>query len=189
MRRMSKELDNVDTSKARRSLTIIPPSNSEDSLSVKTKDSIEELSSSVPRSPKSAKSPERTGKATVFMDIPPSPTRSPRSPRRRLTKKLTVSIDGTNFNLEKKAGPLSPFTSGGVLRSKGLLQTAPAAIGDFELSLDEREVSDKLRKAKPEEETKNLRTTSEERSGRKLISFLSRRIGAENIARADANRG
>jgi hypothetical protein len=160
--------------RASASMNRIPFSNSDDSLSVKTRDSIEELPTNVtrsPRSPKSPKSPEKEKDS----EVPPSPTRSPRSPRRRLTKKLTVNINGASFDVARKKRPLSPFTGGGTLRKASLPLTAPATVTEFGPTVEEK-VKTELQDDKPVVESKVLRTTVEERGGRKLMSFLGRRI-------------
>jgi hypothetical protein len=98
-----------------------------------------------------------------------------------LRKKLTVSIAGADFDLERKKRPLSPFTNGGVLR-KALPQTAPAAITEFGPTVEE-EVRSTVSLKKPEPELKRdrsaHRTTTAERGGKKLMGFLGRRIAGE----------
>ena len=138
---------------------------SDDSLSVKTRDSVEELPINVTRSPRSPKSPKKE----KDLEVPPSPTRSP---RRRLTKKLTVNIDGTNFDVSRKLRPMSPFTSSGALRRT---TTAPAAVTEIGPSVEE-DAAANLPDNPPMVETKGLRTTAEERGGRRLMSLLGRRI-------------
>lgn len=110
-----------------------------DSLSIKTKDSIEELQSSVPRSPKSPRLTTKTEEDdsdSASSEMTKSPSKSPRDTRQRLKKKLVVNINGADFDIERRKGPLSPFTSGGVLR-KALPQTAPAAVTEFGPTIDE----------------------------------------------------
>ncbi|KAH0844175.1 hypothetical protein FOPE_08773 [Fonsecaea pedrosoi] len=169
----------------------IPLSDSDDSLSVRTKDSIEDLSSRVPRSPRSPRSPSRREKNTEDertkrnAEIPPSPTPSTKSPRQRLKKKLTVTINGANFDVDRKRRPLSPFNSGGMLRKACVPQTAPATVTEFGPTVEE-EVKPKLQKSWPETETKSercdFRTTTEERGGKRLMGFLGRRIANEKSA-------
>ena len=171
----------------------IPLSASDDSLSVRTKDSIEELPSHVPRSPRSPQSPRSPKKAAMdrrFQDepkVPPSPTRSPRTTRQRLKKKLTVNINGADFDVEKRQRPLSPFTSGGLLRKASVPHTAPPAVTEFGPTIDQ-EVKSKLSKSQvPVGESSGItkesyRTTSTERGGKKLMGFLGRRIsGAKGL--------
>ncbi|KIW78201.1 hypothetical protein Z517_08034 [Fonsecaea pedrosoi CBS 271.37] len=168
-----------------------PLSDSDDSLSVRTKDSIEDLSSKVPRSPRSPRSPSRREKTTEDKrtkrnaEIPPSPTPSTKSPRQRLKKKLTVTINGANFDVDRKRRPLSPFNSGGMLRKACVPQTAPATVTEFGPTVEE-EVRPKLQKSRPETETKSercgFRTTTEERGGKRLMGFLGRRIANEKSA-------
>lgn len=162
--------------------TDIPFSDSDDSLSVKTKDSIEELPSSVTRSPKSPRSPgkgllHKVGKAEA--EMPLSPTRSPKPARQRLKKKLTVKINGANFDIETKKRPLSPFTSTGVLR-KMLPQTAPATVTEFGPTVED-EIRAQIDTVKPGIAVKETirRTTSAERGGKKLMGFLGRRLAVE----------
>lgn len=174
--------------RASQSSAHIPISDSDDSLSVRTKDSIEELSSAVPRSPKSSRSPKKDRNEIgrgIAPEMPPSPSRSPGSARQRLKKKLTVNINGADFDIERRKRPLSPFTSGGVLRKSSLPQTAPAAVTEFGPTVDE-EVRSRLQKSKPGPENtaekNSLRTTSAERSGKKLMGFLGRRIAHDKKA-------
>ncbi|EXJ70180.1 uncharacterized protein A1O5_06248 [Cladophialophora psammophila CBS 110553] len=169
----------------------IPLSESDDSLSVRTKDSIEDLSSKVPRSPKSQRSPGRREKITdggqtkKNAEIPPSPTPSTRSPRQRLRKKLTVNINGANLDVDRKRRPLSPFNSGGMLRKARAPQTAPASVTEFGPTVEEVDRL-KLQESQPETEAKSercgFRTTAEERGGKRLMRFLGRRIASETNA-------
>lgn len=158
--------------------TYLPPSDSEDSLSIVTKDSIEDLPSTVPRSPKSAKFPNHVQVAAEDGEPEVSPPQSPpQSPRRRLKKKLTVNISGAEFDLEPKKRPLSPFTSSGMLRklTGGAPPSAPAAVTEFGPTLDE-EVQEKMKaEHKP---AKLIATTRTERGGKSLMGFLGRRIGS-----------
>jgi len=156
-------------------------SDSDDSLSVKTKDSIEELASNVSRSPKSPKNKSPRAKILETREVPPSPTRSPLQ-RKGLRRKLTLTLDGADFDLEKKKRPLSPFTSGGLLRKASLPQpqTAPAAVTEFGPSIED-EVRAKLEESKGGEG--NIRkprywSTSSERGGKSLMGFLSRRMAS-----------
>lgn len=167
------------TMKASESFTHIPLSDSDDSLSVRTKDSIEDLPSSVPRSPRSSRSSRQeadVGGRNDELEPPPSPTRSPGSTRQRLKKKLTVQINGADFDIERKKRPLSPFTSGGVLRKASLPQTAPAAVTEFGPTVED-EVRAKLQKNKADESKEKTvsKTTSAERGGKRLMGFLGRR--------------
>ncbi|KAK5223647.1 hypothetical protein LTR99_007664 [Exophiala xenobiotica] len=153
-------------------------------LSIKTKDSIEELPSSVPRSPRSPRSPKRESgdeSDKIEPEMPLSPTKSPRDARRRLKKKLTVKIDGADFDIERKKRPLSPFTSGGVLR-KAVPQTAPATVTEFGPTVEE-EVRASINTNKSEAVIKPdkiiEKTTSTERGGKRLMGFLGRRIGSD----------
>ncbi|KAK5198730.1 hypothetical protein LTR47_002289 [Exophiala xenobiotica] len=153
-------------------------------LSIKTKDSIEELPSSVPRSPRSPRSPKRESgdeSDKIEPEMPLSPTKSPRDARRRLKKKLTVNIDGADFDIERKKRPLSPFTSGGVLR-KAVPQTAPATVTEFGPTVEE-EVRASINTNKSEAVIKPdkiiEKTTSTERGGKRLMGFLGRRIGSD----------
>ncbi|KIW73174.1 hypothetical protein PV04_01312 [Phialophora macrospora] len=167
--------------------TRVPLSGSNDSLSIKTKDSIEELQSSVRRSPRSPMSP----KTKKDSEIPPSPTRSPKSPRRRLTKKLTVTTNSAISDLERKVRPLSPFTGGGMLRKASLqAQTAPDSAMEFGPT-DEEEVRANLQEDKTETLAKTqkciLRTTAEERGGNRLMGFLARRFASERCTKSNTN--
>lgn len=152
----------------------------DDSLSVKTKDSIEDLPSSVPRSPKSSRSPEKEHEdaaQNAEPKLPKSPTRSPRNTRQRLKKKLTVNIDGANFDIERKQRPLSPFTHAGVLRKPAPL-TAPASITEFGPTIEEEVQATMKTKGSVstvDAEKVTDRTTSVERGGKRLMGFLGRR--------------
>ncbi|EXJ85571.1 hypothetical protein A1O1_05936 [Capronia coronata CBS 617.96] len=161
----------------------IPLSDSDDSLSVRTKDSIEELPSLVTRSPKSPRSPGKRLLETRLKTeagIPPSPTRSPMFARHHLKKKLTVNISGAEFDVERKKRPLSPFTSSGLLRKACILpQTAPAAVTEFGPTVED-EVREEMNKTRSDVEAKEVsRTTRAERGGSKLMGFLGRRINRE----------
>lgn len=114
---------------------------------------------------------------------PPSPTKSPMSPRRLFKKKLTVTINGADFNIERKKRPLSPFTSGGMLR-KLIPPSAPPAVTEFGPTVkDEVEkLEERMRKADDNaaEVPKVIRrTTRAERGGRQLMGFLNKRLGRE----------
>ncbi|KAJ4511736.1 hypothetical protein HRR83_004225 [Exophiala dermatitidis] len=157
----------------------IPISDSDDSLSVRTKDSIEELPSSVPWSPKSSRPAEKKapdGCRQLDPEMPASPTRSPKSARQRLKKKLTVTINGAEFDIERKKRPLSPFTSGGVLRKASMPQTAPPALTEFGPTVEDEVREQMSREIRHVEAKPVYRTTSAERGGSKLMGFLSRRI-------------
>lgn len=179
------------------SQSFVPPSDSEESLSWVTRDSIEDLPSTVPRSPirppaMSISSPESSPQ--TFEEIlekkgiddpapPPSPAKSSMSPRRLFKKKLTVSLSGTEFNIERKRRPLSPFNSGGMLR-KLIPPSAPPAVTEFGPTVkDEVEkLEERMRKADdqaPELPKVVRRTTRAERGGRQLMGFLHKRIGKE----------
>jgi hypothetical protein len=154
-------------------------SDSDDSLSVKTKDSIEELSSNVSRSPRSPKTKSPRGMMVDTYELPPSPTKSPLT-RKALRRKLTLNIEGADFDLEKKRRPLSPFTSGGLLRKASLPQTAPAAVTEFGPSVED-EVRAGLEEGKGEHgKTSKSKcwSTSSERGGKSLMGFLGRRMAS-----------
>ena len=156
----------------------LPPSDSDDSLSIVTKDSIEDLPSTVPRSPRSTKFPDKLQSSINKVESDEADADSPPlSPKRRLKKKLTVNISGAEFDLEPKRRPLSPFTSGGMLRklTGGIPPSAPAAVTEFGPTVEE-EVQEKL---KGEQKPGNLQRTSRaERGGKTLMGFLGRRIGS-----------
>ena len=157
--------------------TYLPPSDSEDSLSIVTRDSIEDLPSTVPRSPSSVKFPAHVQIADEEREpevrAPQSP---PQSPRRRLKKKLTANISGAEFDLEPKRRPLSPFTNSGMLRklAGAAPPSAPAAMTEFGPTLDE-EVQEKMKAE--HKSVKTIATTRAERGGKSLMGFLGRRIG------------
>jgi hypothetical protein len=160
----------------------IPVSDSDESLSIVTKDSIEDLPSTVPRSPKSAKfqdegrSPTEDETHNVHQERSNSSS-PPRSPRRTLKKKLTVNLNGADFDLEKKRRPLSPFTSGGMLRKLtggGAPPSAPAAVTEFGPRVED-EVQQSTKAVTRGDSLK--RTTRSERGGRSLMGFLGRRVG------------
>lgn len=162
----------------------ISPIQSDDNLSMQTKDSIEELPSNVPRSPQAYRSPRSSKMAKMSKvdknEPAPSPTKSPKT-RRRRHKKLTVTIDGANFDLRKNKRPLSPFTTGGFLRKAILPQTAPPTVTEFGPSIEDevraRMEATKSTENKEDKSTKaSRRTTSTERGGKTLMGFLGRRI-------------
>jgi hypothetical protein len=157
--------------------TYVPPSDSEESLSILTRDSIEDLPSTFPRSPKSPEFSYRVLESPRKI-MNTSPPKSPsQSPRRRLKKKLTVNINGAEFNLEPKRRPLSPFTRGGMLRklTGGLPPSAPAALTEFGPTLDE-EIQEMSKTAQKAEVLQ--RTTRTERGGNTMLSFLGRRFAS-----------
>lgn len=163
---------------------ILPVNDTDDDLSVQTKDSIEELPTKVPRSPQSLRSPRspKKSKDDVANEPPPSPSKSPRN-RHRLSKKLTVNINGANFDLQKSSRPLSPFTAGGLLRTAIMPRTAPPSMTEFGPSIEE-EVRTRI-EAKKNKRTKvdklertTSRTTSTERGGKTLMRFIGRRIAS-----------
>jgi hypothetical protein len=159
--------------------TYIPPSDSDESLSIVTKDSIEDLPSATRRSPRSSKFPANVHGQDDKGGRGGSPAASPPlSPRRRLKKKLTVNIDGAEFNLGHKKRPLSPFTSSGMLRkfTGGVPPSAPAAVTEFGPTLED-EVQEKMKLEEQKSETLR-RTTRAERGGKSLMSFLGRRLGS-----------
>jgi hypothetical protein len=158
---------------------------SDDSLSVKTKDSVEDLPSMVSRSPKSpAKSPRSPKKHRKSIEInvepPPSPQKSPtRSPRRhRLRKKLTLNINGAEFDIEREKRPLSLFTGGGLLRKVGFPSTAPPHVTEFGPTVEDEVKADlnENKQVDAKQEKSAVRTTSVERGGKTLMGFLGRRI-------------
>jgi hypothetical protein len=161
---------------------MVAMSDSDDSLSVKTKDSIEELASNVSRSPRSPRSPKNKSPRGMTLDtneLPPSPTKSPLT-RKGLRRNLTLNIEGADFDLEKKRRALSPFTSGGLLRKASLLQTAPAAVTEFGPSVED-EVRAGLEEGKGEHRKSNKSkcwSTSSERGGKSLMGFLGRRMAS-----------
>jgi hypothetical protein len=108
---------------------------------------------------------------------PISPTKS----SRKNPKSLKVQINGAEFELEKeKKRPLSPFTSGGMLRR--LLSptppSAPAKMTAFGSTIED-EVGGKVTEVESASKKKaNIkRTTQEERGGGLLSKILKRRIG------------
>ncbi|KAJ9609151.1 hypothetical protein H2200_006923 [Cladophialophora chaetospira] len=186
----SAEQKDATTIKTSQSLSRIHLSGSDDSLSVKARDSLEDLPSSVTRSPRSPKSPKSSKRDTVS-EIPPSPTRSPQSSRQTLVKKLTITTNEGGLDEEGKKGALSPFTRGGLLRKASLPpRTAPASVTEFGPTVEE-EVMAKMHEEKQEMEANAqksaLRTTAEERGGKKLIGFLSRRFAIEKGAGSNAS--
>jgi hypothetical protein len=183
------------------SQSFVPPSDSEESLRLVTKNSIEDLPSMVSRSPKTPVSPlkmhpvvspeksPRTFEEIFDSNVSEqpakhsSPLRSAISPRRLFKKKLTVNINGTEFNVERKKRPLSPFNSGGMLR-KLVPPSAPPSVTEFGPTVkDEVEkLEERLRLASaetPEVPKIIRRTTRTERGGRQLMGFLNKRLGKE----------
>ena len=154
--------------------TYLPPSDSDEDLSIVARDSVEDLPSIVPRSPKSPKlhslSPGiHGGHPTTSLE------EAPRSPRRRLKKKLTINVSGAEFDIDKKKRPLSPFTSGGMLR-RCAPPLAPPAVTEFGPRIS-KEVDNTTSNDAQEVycERAPVRTTRAQRGGRTLMSFLGRR--------------
>ena len=166
----------------------LPPSDSEESLSIKTRDSVEDLPSAVPRSPLSPKSPASPRSPRNVRDDAEgvhSPTKLQKSPRQRLKKNLTINLDGVDFNLENRKRLLSPFTPGGMLRTNanGFPPSAPAATTEFGPTLRD-EVDDQIGRQIKDlkiqvEEKPYRRTTRAERGGKSLMGFIGRRIGSK----------
>jgi hypothetical protein len=153
--------------------TFLPPSDSEEELSIVRRDSIEDLSSTVPRSPRSP----RFQSIKRDLEQPERAPSPPSSPRRRLKKKLRVNINGAEFDLEEKRRPLSPFTNGGLLR-KLVPSSAPAAVSGLDPAADDSfaDFTAVTRADTPRAQQSSLRTTRSERGGTSLMGFLSRRI-------------
>lgn len=152
---------------------------SDDSLSVKTKDSIEELTSNVSRSPRSPKKKSPRKMNVQTNEIPPSPSKSPLA-RKGMRRKLTLTIDGADFDLDRKKRPLSPFTGGGLLRKVSIPHTAPATVTEFGPSVEE-EVRAGLKTRRVEEgRSSGVRcwSTTSERGGKSLMGFLGRRMAS-----------
>ncbi|KIX06175.1 uncharacterized protein Z518_04149 [Rhinocladiella mackenziei CBS 650.93] len=155
--------------KASDSFTHMPSSDSDDSLSARIKDSVEDLRSAVPRSPKSSHSLKDSTEGGCKIDIEDtlSPTPSSKSARQHLKKKLTVDTHGVDFDLGRKKRPLSSFNSAGVFRKAMIPQTAPAAVTEFGPTMENKVA---------------LRTTSAERDWKKPTGFLGRRIASKKTA-------
>ena len=164
--------------------THVAQRNSDESLRMITKDSIEDLRSDVPRSPRSAAKSAPPTK-TEFA-IPEVPGRVHTSPKKLQRKKLTLRLNGAEFDIEKKEKkrPLSPFTRGGMLRRmmSPVPPSAPAALTEFGPTIaDEVEQEMRVEKECAEkrlrERAKLASTTRAERGGRMLLGFLGKRVG------------
>jgi hypothetical protein len=114
---------------------------------------------------------------SISPNPPSSPTKSPNKSR----KSLKVQINGAEFELEKETKrPLSPFTSGGMLRR--LLSpappSAPARITEFGPTVDD-EVEGMLAEMESGGKGKTCvtQTTRKERAGGMLRRILGKRIG------------
>ena len=180
---VSKELGSQVTLDKHHSIasdTYLPPSDSDEDLSIVTRDSIEDLPSSVPRSPKSPRLQALSDDGTEShpLNRPSSPPEAPRSPRRRLKKRLTLNLNGAEFDLEKKKRPLSPFTHGGMLR-KFVPPSAPAAVTEFGPSIQEEIKSSSTSLPMEAQGKEPTRTTRVERGGKTLMGFLSRRVATK----------
>ncbi|RMZ92241.1 hypothetical protein DV736_g524, partial [Chaetothyriales sp. CBS 134916] len=155
--------------------TYLPPTDSDEDLSILTRDSIEGLPSTVPRSPRSpAKDKDVPNPTYAAAD----PVRS--SPRRRLKTRLTLNLNGAEFDLETKNRLSRPFTRGGMFR-KLVPPSAPAAVTEFGPTIqDELEESlGRRSQGSMGEEMLTARTTRAERGGKSLMGFLSRRVAAK----------
>lgn len=104
-------------------------SDADDSLSLKTKDSIEDLRNSVPRSPHSPTKAKSTSPGKARSEVPPSPTGplggaflnplgSPTKLRKKqkLKEKAIANSEGAESDPEKNRRPWSPFTSSNALK-------------------------------------------------------------------------
>jgi hypothetical protein len=143
-----------------------------------TRDSIEDLPSTVPRSPRSPRPHALSEEMKEGHAVPlkSSPLEPPRSPRRRLKKKLTVNLNGVDFNLEKNKRPLSPFTSSGMLR-KLIPPSAPAAVTEFGPTIREEIEGNSSCVGRIKDcKERTTKTTRAERGGNSLMGFLSRRL-------------
>lgn len=123
--------------------------------------------------------------------IPDSPTRLPQQCAKRNKLNLTLTLNGTTFDLERKRNrPLSPFTSGGFLRrlvSTPEPQSAPATVTNIQPTA-QNETIEKMKqlnlsesgpRQKPQSTKSKVvveRTTRAQRNGHFLIGFLGRRI-------------
>jgi len=89
-----------------------PPHNSDESLRIVAKDSLEELHASSRYVKENSPPPMINDVNVVWND------KNSHAPPTKLHKKsLTLKIDGADFELEqRKRGPLSPFTNAGALR-------------------------------------------------------------------------
>ena len=159
-----------------------PPRDADENLQIIAKDSMENLQVSPPRT--QAMSPPPIMPNSVIAAL--------LSPRKVKKKNLTLDIDGSEVEFGKnKRRPLSPFTSGGMLRSgHGLVPpSAPAAVTEFGLTVAE-EVEAQIAKEKAERRLQKppvskVSTTRAERGGQILLGFLGRRLGrAERITNA-----
>ena len=156
-----------------------PPRNSDDSLRIVAKDSLEELHTS-PRYVKgNSPLPIIPDVKVVWND-----KKSYTSPRELQKKPLTLNIDGADFELEKrKRRPLSPFTNAGASRRmiRPTPPSAPAAVTEFGPTVEE-ELEAQLKREKEcrkldKPQAAKAGTTRAERGGKMLLGFLERRIG------------
>jgi hypothetical protein len=115
----------------------------------------------------------------------------PSHSKRALRKKLTININNSNFNIENRRRPLSPFTKGGYLRSRvqsPMPPSAPAALTLYGPSIqDEVEAKQTLKRLTQKmQKQRSHKTTREARNGASLLAVLGRRI-ARAQAQAQAN--
>jgi hypothetical protein len=156
-----------------------PPRNSDESLRIVAKDSLEELHAS-PRYVKGNSPLPIIDDVKVAWNDKKSYT----PPKKHQKKSLTLKIDGSDIELEKrKRRTLSPLTNTEALRRmfSPTPPSAPAAATEFgptiaeevEAQLAREEERRKLDKA----QVAKASTTRAERGGKMLLGFLEKRIG------------
>lgn len=148
-------------------------SNSDESLSIIAKDSVENLHSTIPRSPRLKREPSANDQNDLKDNTMPL-----LSPGRRLKKKLTIRLEGTEFDVGRKQRPLSPFTNAGTLR-KRIPPSAPPTMTEFGPTINEElRTGQNGNKRSTSSEAMPKKTTRGERGGRNLIGLLGRRFAS-----------
>jgi hypothetical protein len=156
-----------------------PPRNSDESLRIVAKDSLEELHASPRYVKENSPLPIIDDVKVVWND-----KMSYTSPKKLQKKPLTLKIDGADFELEKrKRRTLSPFTYTGALRRmiSPTPPSAPAAATEFGPTVAEEVEAqltrEKERRKLDKAQVAKASTTRAERGGKMLLGFLEKRIG------------
>lgn len=145
-----------------------------DSLSILTKDSVEDLNSAVSRSPKTVEKNWKSDDRSPHNYVPPSPSLSP---RRRFKKRLTVNHGGAGLDFQGLQRPLSPFA--GLKLRKLISSSAPYALTDSGLDVEgavrPRQCEDN--RSNSAEDTFEERVRKD-RSNRSWVEFLGKRFAS-----------
>lgn len=163
----------------------IPLTDSEGSLSTMTCDSIEDLPSQVPRSPQRPNRQSSLRGGHQDADSLSEIFIKSQSPPKQNKKTLTINVKAAQTIAdEAKKRPMSPFTSGGMLRRilGPASQSAPAPAPILTTSTARQfDPSHLNRSTQPETSVTKVDVASKlqhPRTGKSLMSFLSRHTGS-----------